>query len=243
MGFVTGHLGPALEQASLDTKIWILDHNYNLWGRVVDELSYSDVYKYVDGVAWHSYAGTPDAMSRVHEMFPAKDMYFTEGGPPAHLFAPRKHRRFTGFTFPPYGTGWSTWSSAFTDMLRNWARSFTVWNLVLDQNGRPCIAKRPRPKRPGGLISLNTKTQKLSYSGSYYAFPHFSKLIKRGAHIFASYGDLPGINHVAAENTDGTRALVLTNTNATLEQHVQCTLASRALNIALPPESITSLFW
>ena len=30
MQFVTGHLGPALQRASLDTKIWILDHNYNL---------------------------------------------------------------------------------------------------------------------------------------------------------------------------------------------------------------------
>ena len=27
--------------------------------------------------------GTPDAMTRVREMFPDKHMYFTEGGPPA----------------------------------------------------------------------------------------------------------------------------------------------------------------
>src|SRR5437899_6365496 len=37
--FVKKHLGPAFERASLDTKIWILDHNYNLWGRVINELS------------------------------------------------------------------------------------------------------------------------------------------------------------------------------------------------------------
>jgi glucosylceramidase len=81
MVFVALHLGPALEKASLDTKIWILDHNYNLWGRVVDELSNPEVAKHVDGVAWHSYIGTPDAMSRVHDMFPEQSMYFTEGGP------------------------------------------------------------------------------------------------------------------------------------------------------------------
>jgi len=85
MEFVKDHLGPALEQASLDTKIWILDHNYNLSGRAVDELSDPAVSKYVEGVAWHSYAGTPDAMSRVHDMFPQKHMYFTEGGPPPHF--------------------------------------------------------------------------------------------------------------------------------------------------------------
>ena len=35
MGFVKDHLGPVLQQNGLSTKIWILDHNYNLWGRAV----------------------------------------------------------------------------------------------------------------------------------------------------------------------------------------------------------------
>jgi glucosylceramidase len=238
--FVKEYLGPALEQASLDTKIWILDHNYNLWGRAADELSDPGVYKYVDGVAWHSYAGTPDAMSRIHDMFPEKHMYFTEGGPPAHLFMPHANRRRF---FPSYGTDWARWSTAFTNMLRNWARCICVWNLLLDQNGRPDITNPPRPMRPGGLVSIDTRSQQLTRSGSYYAFPHYSKLIQRGARIFASWGDLPGIDHVAAENTDGSRALVVTNSNSGLEQHVQCTLASRALNLVLPPDSITSLAW
>jgi glucosylceramidase len=240
MGFVTDHLGPALAEASPDTKIWILDHNYNLWGRVVDELSNEGVYKYVDGVAWHSYAGTPDAMSRVHDMFPAKHMYFTEGGPPAHLFARREHHRFI---FPSYGTDWSRWSRAFTNMLRNWARCVCVWNLLLDENGRPDITNPPRPRRPGGLVNINSESKRLSYSGNYYAFPHYSKLIQRGAHVFATWGDLLGMDHVAAENPDGSRVLVVTNNNGGLEQHVQCTLGSQALTLTLPPDSITSLVW
>jgi glucosylceramidase len=240
MGFVMNHLGPALEKAAPDTKIWILDHNYDLWGRAVDELSNQGVYKYVDGVAWHSYAGTPDAMSRVRDMFPDKHMYFTEGGPPAHLFTPEEHHRFA---FPPYGTDWARWSNAFTDMLRNWARMICVWNLLLNENGRPDITTPPRPNRPGGLVCVDTKSQQLSYSGNYYAFSHYSKLIQRGAHIFASSGDLPGINHVVAENTDGSRVLVLTNSDSSLEQRVQCTLGSRTLDVVVPPDSITSLVW
>jgi glucosylceramidase len=240
IGFVMNHLGPALEQASPDTKIWILDHNYDLWGRVIDELSNERVYKYVDGVAWHSYAGTPDAMTRVHNMFPAKHMYFTEGGPPAHLFTPAEHH---GLAVHPYGTDWARWSSAFTDMLRNWARCVCVWNLLLNENGRPDITNPPRPLRPAGLVCIDSKTQQLRYSGTYYAFPHYSKLIQRGAHIFASWGDFPGVDHVAAENADGSRVLVLTNSNNALEQHVQCTLESRALSLVLPPDSITSLLW
>jgi glucosylceramidase len=241
MVFVAFYLGPALEKASLDTKIWILDHNYNLWGRVVDELSKPEVAKYVDGVAWHSYAGTPDAMTRVHDMFPDKHAYFTEGGPPANLFGPSEQRPHH-FERPPYGSDWARWSSSFTDMLRNWARCICVWNLLLDENGRPDITNPPRPMRRDGLVSIDTKTQELTYSGNYYAFPHYSKTIQRGARIFASSGDFPGIDHVAAENPDKSNVLVLTNRNNE-EQPVHCRLRSQILKTLLPPDSITSFVW
>jgi glucosylceramidase len=49
--FVSQHLGPALEETRIPTKIWILDHNLNLWGRVINELENPLVNRYVDGVA------------------------------------------------------------------------------------------------------------------------------------------------------------------------------------------------
>lgn len=238
MVFVAFHLGPSLEKAGLDTKIWILDHNYDLWGRAVDELSKPEVAKYVDGVAWHSYAGEPDAMTRVHDMFPDKHMYFTEGGPPGHFFGPAGAEQRHEYV---YGSDWTRWSQSFTDMLRNWSRCICVWNLLLDENGRPDITQPPRPMRKGGLVSLDSKTQQLTYSGNYYAFPHYSKLIKRGARIFASSGDLPGIDHVAARNPDGSSVLVVTNSS--VEQQVQCTLGIHALKLVLPADSITSFAW
>jgi glucosylceramidase len=51
--FVGNHLGPLLRSTNLPTKIWILDHNYNLWGRAVCELEDRDLRQYVGGVAWH----------------------------------------------------------------------------------------------------------------------------------------------------------------------------------------------
>ena len=36
--FVRDHLGPLFERNNIKTKIWILDHNYNLWGRAICEL-------------------------------------------------------------------------------------------------------------------------------------------------------------------------------------------------------------
>jgi glucosylceramidase len=40
--FVGKHLGPALEKNRLATKIWILDHNWSLWGRATCELEDPD---------------------------------------------------------------------------------------------------------------------------------------------------------------------------------------------------------
>ncbi|MGH9435612.1 MAG: glycoside hydrolase family 30 protein, partial [Terriglobia bacterium] len=225
IGFVKDHLGPALKQASLDTKIWILDHNYNLWGRVVDELSDPEVYKHVDGVAWHGYVGTPDAMTRVHDDFPAKHAYWTEGGP--------------DITSPAYATNWAEWSRTFAQILRNRARCIVSWNLVLDEKGKPNIG----PFSCGGLVTIHSKTQQLTRSGMYYAFAHYSKVILRGARIFASSGDLPGIDHVVAENADGGRVLVITNSDSGREQRVQCTLGPHALDVTLDPDSIISLVW
>jgi glucosylceramidase len=36
--FVSYHLGPLFEKLGLETQIWIIDHNYNLWGRAVASL-------------------------------------------------------------------------------------------------------------------------------------------------------------------------------------------------------------
>jgi glucosylceramidase len=128
-------------------------------------------------------------------------------------------------------------------MLRNWARCICLWNLLLDENGRPDITIPPRPFHRDGLVCMDSKSQQITRSGAYYAFPHYSKAIQRGAHVFASTGELPGIAHVAAENADGSRVLVITNNDSALEQRVRCTLASHALNVVLPPDSITSFVW
>jgi glucosylceramidase len=223
MDFVKEHLGPALQRAGLDTKIWILDHNYNLWGRVVDELSDPEVYRYVDGVAWHGYYVNASAMTRVHDLFPDKNAYWTEGGP--------------DYKDPDYATDWTKWSKTFTEILRNWARCIVSWNLVLDENGKPNIG----PFDCGGVITVHSGTHEVTRSGQFLAFAHYSKVIRRGARIFASWGDTEEIAHVAAENPDGSRVLILTNTGK--EQPVQIALKEQALSLTLPPDSVTTLAW
>ena len=221
--FVKKHLGPAFERASLDTKIWILDHNYNLWGRVINELSDPAVNKRVDGIAWHGYAGTPDAMTRVREAFPTKHNYWTEGGP--------------DITSPDYATDWAKWSHTFTGTLRNWAQCIVGWNLLLDEKGMPNIG----PFSCGGLVTVDSKTGKVTRSGQYWAFAHYSKVIERGARVIASQGELEGIDHVAMQNPNGSHVLVVTNRGE--QRRLECRLGERALDLVVDPDSVTTLLW
>jgi len=221
--FVGSHLGPLLESSGVPAKIWILDHNYNLWGRVMDELEDDQLRKYCNAVAWHGYAGTPDMMSRVQDAFPAVEMYWTEGGPDCKD--------------PSYLTDWCKWGATFSSTLRNGCRSITAWNLALDELGRPNIG----PFSCGGVVTINSRTKEITRSGMYWALDHFSRVIRRGARRFDSQGSASDLQHVGLENPDGQQVLIVTNPGAAREIEVR--LGNRAARISLKSNSVITLAW
>ena len=227
MEFAAKFLGPAIRKAGLDVKIWLLDHNYSLWGRAVDELSDRAVYDAVDGIAWHGYVGDVSGMTRVHDAFPGKNAYWTEGGPDINQ--------------PDYQTDFARWGAEFNGILNNWARSITGWNVALDEKGRPNIG----PFSCGGTITIDNATHKVIYSGQYWAFAHYTKHIQRGARVFATnaLGDLSGtgVSHAGFKNGDGGYVVVLANRGA--EKRVQLLLDENTLDVDLPANSVQTLVW
>ena len=219
---VRDHLGPMIKKAGLDTKIWLLDHNYIMWQRPKWQLNDPGVKKYTDGVAFHAYGGTADMMSKLHDAHPDIHLYWTEGGP--------------GIT-KTYETEWCKWSAQITDALRNWCRSYTGWNLALDENGNPNIG----PFKCAGLVTIGSKDKKVRYSGQYYALGHFSKFLRRGARVVGSTGEIDGIKHVAAVNPDGQRVLIVTNTGK--PQTVRIREGRNELKLKLEGDSVTTLTW
>jgi glucosylceramidase len=221
--FVRDHLGPLLEKEGLSTKIWILDHNYNLWGRAVAELDDAGLRKYCNAIAWHGYAGTPEMMTKAHEAHPDAEMHWTEGG--------------SDYTSPDYLTDWAKWGETFNVVLRNWCESITGWNLALDERGRPNIG----PFSCGGVVTIHSQTEEVTRSGQYWAFAHFSRAIRRGARRFDSECSLPGIGHAAFANPDGTRVLVVTNSGEAQTATVQ--MGATQADIALDKDSVTTWVW
>jgi glucosylceramidase len=220
--FVRQSLGPLFQKNSVKTKIWLIDHNYNLWGRAIGELEAPDVLKYANAIAWHGYVGKPEWMMRVQAAFPDVEMYWTEGGP--------------DYTDPRYATDWTQWSSTFIGILRNGCRSITAWNLALDERGKPNIG----PSTCGGLVTIHSTTKEISRSGQYWAFAHFSRFIRRGARRLESAGG-DGVLHAAFENPDGQRVLVLVNPGPARSAEIQ--LARQAATAQLSSNSVATLVW
>ncbi len=223
MEFVRDHLGPLLASSGMPAKIWILDHNYDLWGRVVDELENEGLRKYCNAVAWHGYSGTPEMMTRVQEAIPGVEMYWTEGGP--------------DYKDPGYLTDWCKWGAIFNGILRNGCRSITAWNLALDERGRPNIGPFPC----GGVVTINSQTKEITRSGQYWAFAQYSRVVRRGARRFDSQSAAVDLQHVGLENPDGQQMLVLTNAGPA--RAIELRLANRAARVSLKRNSVTTLAW
>ena len=240
---LVAELGPLLEASG--TKIWTLDHNYNLWGRVLDQLGRPRLRKYVNTVAWHGYVGTPEMMLNVKQKFPDLEMHWTEGG--------------DDYTFPDFLTNWSKWGATFSGILANGPQSITTWNVALDERGRPNIG----PFNCAGLVQIHSKTKEITLTGLYWTLVQYARAFRRGAVIVPSHdanGDLPAVNgatinepravglaaasrvfHTAAKNADGSMVLVLVNPGEARDVTVAC--AGQTAKIALTADSITTLRW
>jgi len=222
--YVGRHLGPAIEAAGLKTKIWLLDHNYNLWGRAICELDDEKVRKYTHSIAWHGYLGQPDWVQKVFAAHPEADMYWTEGGP--------------DITDPKYALDWTKWSKTFCDILRNGLRCIIGWNLVLDENGKPNIG----PFFCGGLLTIHSGTREIARSGQYWAYAHYSRAFRRSSTVVQSDGEIKDIHHVVAGNPDGTYAAALTNTGPD-RRTVWIKQGKSAVEVPLPSDSVVTLVW
>jgi len=251
--FVSQHLGPALDENKIPTKIWILDHNFNLWGRVVNELENPMVSRYVDGVAWHPYVGSVTSVSRVHDLYPDKKMYSTEGGfeatfslvgpmtfgagapggaGPEPAAAPARPRRE-----PNPAAAIARAGVGAANSVRNWMSTIIVWNLVLDESGKPNIG----PFNGLGFITIHSQTKEITRGNSYWAMKHYTHAAHRGSKRFDTQGELEGVAHVAFVNPDNTKVLVLSNVGA--ERKTQLRLGNLMTEVLLPADSVTNLSW
>lgn len=223
ISFVRDFLGPLLRKNGVNTKIWLLDHNYNLWGRAICCLDDPGLREYCNAVAWHGYAGAVEMVTRVHDAHPEAESFWTEGGPDLGA--------------KDYATDWCNWGKTFTGILRNWCRCIIGWNLALDEKGKPNVG----PFNCGGTVTIDSGTKEITRSGHFWAMNHFSRSIRRGARSFESLGGPSDLYHVAFDSTAGERVLVITNPSS--EKHVEVHVEGMVADALLSADSVTTWVW
>lgn len=216
-----------LEAATITTDIILLDHNWDDVDYALDLLedlrsNHARQYEVVAGTAFHCYSGAPDGQSIVHDLYPDKDVYFTE---------------CTGWHLQDQGP-----DDDFADDLvweirnliigatRNWAKTVLLWNLALDPNGGPHLpgaCGQDEGRRCRGLVTIDTEHHQISYHVEYYVLGHASKFVRPGACRIASDSCEGAVETVAFENPDGSKALIALNPSSdaqrfTVSWHDQC---------------------
>jgi len=221
--FIKNHLGPAFKLAGLDTKIIIYDHNCDRPDYPISILDDVETAKYVDGSAFHLYAGKIDAMSAVHKAHPERNLYFTEQwiGAPGDLRG---------------DLAWHT-RELTIGATRNWSRTVLEWNLAANPSHRP--------HTPGGcstcLGAVTIDGNKVTRNPAYYILAHASKFVRPGSVRIAS-NELPSLPNVAFETPEQRKVLIVLN-DARSAQTFNIRDGDTLMTSTLPAGAVGTYVW
>lgn len=215
--FIKGYLGPAFTTAGLTTKIIVYDHNCDVPQYPQTILQDADAAKYVDGSAFHLYAGDISALSTVHNNYPAKNLYFTE--------------QYTASNGDFGGDLKWHLKNVIVGSMRNWSRVALEWNLANDPNFNPhtdggCTTCK-------GALTIGSSIER---NVAYYIVAHASKFVTPGS-VRISSNIQGSLYNVAFLRPDKKKVLIVENDGSDAQtfnivfngKHATTTLAAGAV--------------
>lgn len=224
--FVREALGPAFEAAGIETKILVWDHNWDEPQFPLAVLQDAGARAYVDGVAWHCYAGNVEAQRTVAQAFPDVATYFTECS----------------------GGAWDTnfgsvlrWNlqNLFLGAVQRGARTVLLWNLALDENSGPqqggCTNCR-------GVVTARTDGT-VAYEVEYTLIGHLSQFVRPGAFRIGATTVAGDLETVAFQNPDGSQVLVVFNASSGPRNFDLVSGGAHAAYRGLAPGSVVTFHW
>ena len=221
--FIKNSLGPAFRAAGINTKIVLYDHNCDHPEYVTTILSDTSSAKYVDGSAFHLYAGNISALTPVHNAYPLKNIYFTE----------QYTASTTGFA------GDLQWhlANVIIGSMNNWSRVALEWNLANDGSFGP--------HTPGGCTTckgaLTISGSVVSRNVGYYIIAHASKFVAPGSVRIAST-QVASLQNVAFETPAGKKVLiVINNSNSSVAFNIR--FKGSWITTGLPGGSAGTYLW
>jgi glucosylceramidase len=209
-------LAPALSNAGFSPKIIAWDHNCDNTQYPISVLT-GAASAYVDGAAFHLYAGDISAMSTVHNST-GKNVYFTE--------------QFTSSSGSFLGDlGWHM-RNVMIGSTNNFSKVALEWNLATDSNFGPHTNGGCSTCLGGVTVTNGAYTRNVSF----YIVAHMSKYIRPGAvRVQSTSGsrDLSCAGFVNSSVNGGAKVLVVYNNgqrNTTFNIKHQGKIATVTLN-------------
>ncbi len=231
--FLKNHLGPTMAKEGLsEKKIIVWDHNRDLmYQRAQTYFNDPEAAKYAWGIGFHWYedwsGGQPmyENVKRVHEAYPDKNIFFTEGCAEA----------FDSANINKWSLGEEYGRSMINDF-NNGMVGFTDWNIILDEHGGPnhvgnfCFAP----------VHADTRNGKITYTNAYYYIGHFSKFIKPGAKRVVAAASRSQLLTTAFQNPDGQLVVVVMN-QGSINTPYYLWINGKAAQFTALPHSISTL--
>ncbi|GEM56265.1 glucosylceramidase [Flavobacterium branchiophilum NBRC 15030 = ATCC 35035] len=191
--FIKNHLGPAFVAAGITTKIIVYDHNCDKPEYPLSILNDAAANPFVEGSAFHLYAGDISVLTNIHNSFPNKNIYFTE--------------QWTGSSGSFSGDLKWHLKNVVIGSMRNWSKTALEWNLANDALFQP--------HTPGGCteckgaITINS-AESYTKNVAYYIVAHASKFVPANSVRIAS--NISGnLYNVAFKTPSGKIVLVVVN--------------------------------
>lgn len=193
--FIKNNLGPKFQAAALTTRIIAYDHNCDHPDYPLTVLNDPTARAFVDGSAFHLYAGDISALSQVHAAYPDKNIYFTE--------------QWTSSTGGFDGDLKWHLKNVIIGSMRNWSKVALEWNLAND----PSFG----PHTPGGCtqckgaLTIGTGVER---NVAYYIIAHASKFVPPGSIRIGSSSTAGPLQNVAFKTPSGRYVLLVENDGA-----------------------------
>ena len=257
--FIAKNLGPDLQLAGLNTKIFIFDQNRDNVLEFIEPILHNpDTRKFVDGIALHWYSATkdycPETLDTIATKFPEVPFFQSEGcidvmgdDEPAGVWL--KDDWYWSEDATDWGYYWAEGEAKadhpkyrpfyryVRDIIGGLNHGFFAWidwNLALDFKGGPNHANN----FCGAPILVDGDNDTIYYTPLFYGLQHFSKFIRPGARVLPVEGSIDeNLMVTAAQNPDGSLVIVAFNMTEK-PAHASYSIAGQIVDDTLNPQSL-----
>lgn len=214
-------------EPKIDTKLWIIDHNFEFWkkaDRILQSLDSLGKKHFVEAAAFHDYSDAP----------------------PTNMLKLKARHPEIGLQFSEMSKFGVSGMADIQSYLFNGAQSYVYWVTMSTQtpeehNQGPW--NTIKNLSPTMLMQLDGDTPEWVRNSDYYLLGQFSRYIRPGAQrIECPFGDPSRLTAVAFLNPDGGIAVIMVN-QTKKSQPFAITVGQHACAGTVPGKSVATVTW